>query len=151
MVLFSQARSTYKLKEKKKKTAPSFKESQEETSKECRAKHALIIPQQKVRCSPKWLFPQRLLCKVSSLVFLVSGGNRPVAAVIMINLLCPHRRGCKPPPHRPPSKMLLQGMVKEGGIGLRTQRWWPQHGVINHRYTGWKWSVLALTWAKRPL
>lgn len=43
--------------------------------------------------SLKLVSHKRLLCKVSPLVFLVSGGNRPVAAVIMINLLSPTRGG----------------------------------------------------------
>lgn len=88
-------------------------------------------------------FPQWLLCKVSSLVFLVSGGNRPVAAVIVMNLLClPRRRwemGDGP-------KIWMQ--AARGTLELEgTPRLWPQHGAINQRETcHWKKECCSLTW-----
>lgn len=64
---------------------------------------------------------KRLLCKVSPLVFLVSGGNRPVAAVIMINLLSPPGRGWADggggPPASQPSEY-GRSQPGPGGSGL---------------------------------
>lgn len=73
----------------------------------------------KVWHSPYCSFLKWLLRKVSSLVFLVSGGNRPVAAVIMMNLLCLPSRGWETAP-------------KYGCEGL--EQWnWVQTRVCEHQ------------------